>query len=186
MGSARFIIGLNHLVTIFILIIGMKKNFTVMVLKCFLTAVHTLVLGLITICRVKDIILHLMVPFIIVISAIMILTDTVHLRMTKANLTPVNVRMMSATDWINSSPPRGVFIKGFFVKVNISVQRLNAIINPWLHIHYSYLKFFHVCYSNSVPESLFVHGTSLVQTPLHPCRGSVLKRIPEHMTGFSI
>jgi hypothetical protein len=57
MGSARYIRRLNHGVTIFILVVGIKTNFTVMVLISVLPAVRTLVIGSVVICRVKDIIL---------------------------------------------------------------------------------------------------------------------------------
>ena len=82
MGSAQCVIRLNHGETIFMLVIGIKTNFTVMVLISVLPAVHTLVTSLMVICRVKDIILHLPVLFIMIITAIIILTDTVNLRLT--------------------------------------------------------------------------------------------------------
>ena len=52
----------------------------------------------------------------------MILSDTVHLRLTKAKFTLMNVRTISATDWVNSSPLRDKFIKGCFMMVNTSVH----------------------------------------------------------------
>ena len=99
-------IRLNYSAPIFILAIEIKTNFTVMVLISILPAVRTLGIGFMVICPVKDIILHLPVPFIMIISAIMILTDTVHLRLTKEKFKPANVRIISATNWVNSSPPR--------------------------------------------------------------------------------
>ena len=78
-----------------------QDNVTVMVLIPILPAVRTLVIGLLVICRVNAIILHLPVLFIMAISAIIILTNTVDLRLTKAKFTPANVRMISAMDWVN-------------------------------------------------------------------------------------
>jgi len=105
------------------LVIGVKTNFTVMALISSLPAVRTLVIGFMVISRVKYIILHRPVLFIMmVISAIIILTNTVYLRQTKAKFTLANVRMISATDWVNSSPPRGKFIKGCFRMVNTLVH----------------------------------------------------------------
>jgi len=121
-GSARCIIRLNHDMTIFMLVIGIKTNFTVIVLISILPAVRTLMIGLMVICRVTDISLHLPVLFIMVISAIIILTNTVHLRLTKAKFTTANVRLISATGWVRSSPPRGKFTKGCFRMVYTSAH----------------------------------------------------------------
>jgi len=136
MGSARCIIRLNHGVMIFILVIGIKT-----VIISILPAIRTLVIGLMLIRRVKDIILHLPVLFVMVISAITILTDTVNLRLTKSKFTPANVRMISATDWVNSSSLKKKFIKGCFMMVNTSVHlrrtEVRCYQKPGLHFPYS-------------------------------------------------
>jgi len=96
----------------------------------------------------------------------MILTaDTLHLRLTKSKFRSANVR-------IDIRPGRGKFITWSFegkvykrlfhngeyiYRLIFSVQMLERcyIRNPESHIHYIYLKFFHVlCYSSSVPVSL--------------------------------
>jgi len=81
--------------------------------------------------------------------------------------------MISATDWVNSSPPRGKIIKYCFIMVNISVHLQRTEVRCYQKPEVIYLKFFNLCYSSFVPVSILVHGSSLVQTPLHPCRGYV-------------